>query len=372
MAFLDPAHVDVLAPNFKRRQSGVTATVVRSVPMLARDIAIAAVAPSLPDLVPQIRLRDLLLMSRRGPSGPRVWHARRNSEMLVGLILRRLLQKDLKLLFTSASQRHHTRYSRWLIRQMDYVISTSHQSAGYLDRSSTVIPHGIDLEGFAPPRDRAVQKRHMGLPEGPVVGCFGRIRAGKGTGDFVEAMLTALPAVPGTVAIIMGRATPKHWTYKRKLQNRIRSAGLQDRIHFLPEVPSHKIADWYKAIDLLVAPQRWEGFGLTPLEAMACGVPVVATRVGTFQDQVIDGKTGRLIPPRDVSAMADAIRAYMENSADRASQGKAARAHVEMAFDINHEIAGISAVYRELLGADGVNSNASRARSSTSVSKVQT
>ena len=56
---------------------------------------------------------------------------------------------------------------------------------------------------------------------------------------------------------------------------------------------------WYQALDLLVAPQRWEGFGLTPLEAMACGVPVIATTVGAFDELVVEGKTGRLISPGD-------------------------------------------------------------------------
>lgn len=349
MDHLDPSKIDVLAPNFKKRLSGVTATVVRLVPLQAREIAIAAVAPALPAHVPQVRMRDLLTMPRRGPSGARVWHARRNSEMLAGIVLKKVLGKDLKLLFTSASQRHHTRYSKWLIGQMDHVISTSRRTAAYLDRPSTVILHGIDLTGFSPADDRAALKARMGLPSGPVIGCFGRIRAQKGTGDFIEAMIATLPDYPGASAIVMGRATEKHRAYERSLREKVMAAGLEDRVLFKPEVPVHEIADWYRALDLFVAPQRWEGFGLTPLEAMACGVPVVATRVGAFEELVVDGRTGALIPPEDVAAMADAVRGYLENPAECLLQGEAARAHAVANFDIAGEAAAITAVYRQLL-----------------------
>lgn len=349
MEYLDPVAIDVLAPNFKKRLSGVTATVVRLVPLQSREIAIAAVAPALPDHVPQVRLRDLLTMPRSGPSGARVWHARRNSEMLAGIVLKRVLGKRLKLLFTSASQRHHTRYSKWLIGQMDHVIATSRKTAGYLDGSSTVILHGIDPQAFSPPADRAALKAGMGLPEGPVIGCFGRIRAQKGTGDFIDAMIAVLPDFPDATAIVMGRATERHEAYGRSLRERILAAGLEDRILFKPEVPVHEIADWYRALDLFVAPQRWEGFGLTPLEAMACGAPVVATRVGAFEDLVVDGATGTLIAPEDIGAMERAVRFYLENPAERMFRGEAARAHVAAHFDIAREAAAITAIYRALL-----------------------
>ena len=82
--------------------------------------------------------------------------------------------------------------------------------------------------------------------------------------------------------------------------------GLADRIRFLPEVPVDQVAGWYGALDLYVAPQRWEGFGLTPLEAMACGVPVVATTVGAFEE-IVTPETGALVPPGDVDAMTRAV-----------------------------------------------------------------
>ena len=194
---------------------------------------------------------------------------RRNSEMLVGLILRRLLQEGPEaLVHLCIRSGTTTRY----LSMVDPADGLRHPPP-HIKVLATWIVHlpssrtASTSKGFAPPRDRAVQKRHMGLPEGPVVGCFGRIRAGKGTGDFLSRRCsTALPAVPGTVAIIMGRATPKHWTYKRKLPKPHQICGAPRPVSiFCRRFRATKIADWYKAIDLLVAPQRWEGFGLTPL-----------------------------------------------------------------------------------------------------------
>ena len=74
----------------------------------------------------------------------------------------------------------------------------------------------------------------------------------------------------------------KYADFARDLEARVAQAGMTERILFSPEVPVWEMPQWYQALDLFVAPQRWEGFGLTPLEAMACGVPVVATTVGAF------------------------------------------------------------------------------------------
>ncbi len=348
---VDPRALDVLAPNFKRRLSGVTATIVRLVPVQAKDIAIAAVAPALPAHVPQIRPGAAITMPRQGPSGARVWHARRNTEMLAGLALKHILRKRLKLLFTSASQRQHTAYSRWLIARMDRVIATSTKSASYLNRPADVILHGIDTDTFRPAADRAAIKTALGLPPGPVIGCFGRIRAQKGTDVFVNAMRQLLPDRPEATAVILGRATEAHRDFERGLRAEIDAAGLRDRIRFLPEVPVDQIARWYQALDLFIAPQRWEGFGLTPLEAMACGVPVIATRVGAFEELVAEGETGHLVAPGECAAMAAAVAPLLDDEGRRRAMGRAARDHVARHFRLKDEAAALTAIYQELLAA---------------------
>ena len=348
MSRVDIRKVQVIAPNFKRRLSGVTATVVRLVPIQARDINIAATAPVMPDHVPNIPLRQLITMPRKGPDGPRVWHARRNVEMIGGLILKHLLRKDLRLMFTSASQRKQTGLTRWLIRRMDNVVATSDRTAAYLEGPSQVIMHGIDLEGFSPPEDRTALRARLGLPgTGVLIGCYGRIRNSKGTDVFIEAMQRIDPDLEAH-ALIMGRATPKDRDFLQDLEDRIASADHPERFHLLPEVPVEHMADWYRALDLYVAPQRWEGFGLTPLEAMACGVPVIATRVGAFE-QIVTEETGALVPPDDAAALAEAITNAFAPAGPIATWRANTRPHVSEHFSIEREAAELIALYRRLL-----------------------
>jgi len=347
---MNVAQVQVIAPNFKKRLSGVTATVVRLVPVQSKDITIAATGPILPNHVPQIPLRSLITMPRSGPDGaPRVWHARRNVEMIGGLALKHLLRKRLKLVFTSASQRKQTGLTRWLIRQMDAVVATSERSAGYLERPAQVIMHGIDLAEYAPSQDKVGLRRSLGLPDGTLIGCYGRIRAQKGTDAFVKAMIPVLLQHTQTHALVMGRATEKHRAFEQSLKDLAAAEGLADRVHFLPEVPVEAMADWYRVLDLYVAPQRWEGFGLTPIEAMACGVPVIATRVGAFE-QIVTPETGDLVAPDDIDALSDAVtKALGQEAQSLTSWGTETRPHVAKHFTIEREAAELVTLYRSLL-----------------------
>jgi mannosyltransferase len=101
-------------------------------------------------------------------------------------------------------------------------------------------------------------------------------------------------------------------------------------------------------LDLFVAPQRWEGFGVTPLEAMAAGVPVVATSVGAFPELVVDGVTGSVIPPGEVEAMVREVSGWLDDSGRLERGGEAARAHVSAQFSLAGEAEAINAVYRRL------------------------
>ena len=339
-------NIEVIAPNLKRRLSGVTATIARLLPVQAQSIAIVATGSGLPAHVPCVSLWSVLMMSRRKR---RVWHARRNTEMLLGLILRHVLRKRLKLVFTSASQRNHTRYTRLLISGMDTVVATSCRSASYLRRPSQVIQHGIDTGTFRPTADRRTHRRSLGLFESFTIGCFGRIRHQKGTDVFVDAMLEVLPHHSDVNALVMGRATEQHEPFLHSLREKVVRAGLEDRILFLPEAPVDDMPRWYQALDLFVAPQRWEGFGVTPLEAMACGVPVIAATVGAFDELVLEGRTGRLIPPGDVMQMRAAVGTALASLDTLRQWSAAARRHVEEGFRIEDEAAALNTLYRKLL-----------------------
>jgi len=340
----DMSRIEVIAPNFKRRLSGVTSTIIQLVPVQAQTLGIVTLGPGLPDGLPKMRLRQLPALFRRPASGRlRIWHARRNIEMIAGIFLRDILRAPLRLVFTSAAQRHHKPFTKRLIRRMDGVIATSERSARYLEVPHTVVMHGIDLDSFHPPSSPGDNFSASGLPGRYAVGCCGRIRHQKGTDLFVEAMIALLPRFPEWTAIITGRVTAEHRAFGEELKKRVSEAGLSDRIFFLGEVPDIKI--WYRRLSLYVAPSRNEGFGLTPLEAMASATAVVASDAGAYSEMVVEGETGAVVPAGDSSALTEAIGRYLADPSLAAAHGENGLQVVRSKFRLEREARGIEHVY---------------------------
>lgn len=348
---IDLSRVEVVVPNFKQRLSGVTSTIIQLVPRQAAEIGIATIGPGLPDRLPKMRWWQVFGLLRRPATGKvRVWHARRNPEMLAGVVLKCVLRAPLKLLFTSASQRRHTGWTRFLIRHMDAVIATSRKTAAYLEVPNTVVMHGIDIERFHMPTDKAEAALAVGLdPAQLYAGCFGRVRHQKGTDLFVDSMIALLPRHPQWSALVAGRATAEHKDFEAGLRAKVEKAGLGQRILFVGE--HRDIERWYRALSLYIAPQRWEGFGLTPLEAMASGVPVVATDVGAFSELIEDGVTGTLVARDDLGAMIDAADRLMGQDSERKKAAEHSLQRARTLFPLQREAARLIEIYRDMANA---------------------
>jgi mannosyltransferase len=339
--------VEVVAPNLNRRYSGVTATVMALLPEQAKSLGIASIGYHIPDRLPRVSWFDLLTKGwSRPPRRPfRIWHARRNIEMLPGIFLRDVLRQPWKLVFTSAAQRKHSAYTRWLIGRMDAVIATSPQAQSYLKVPSTVIMHGVDLERFSPVEDRAADWGKASLPGRYGIGAFGRIRHQKGTDLFADAMIRLLPKYPDFTAVVIGLATPDNQDFVDRIQNRIAAAELAGRFIFLGELAADDVPGWFSRLLIHVAPQRWEGFGLTPLESMAAGTAVVATRAGVFEALIEDGKTGLIVDIGDLDALTQALEKLMADPALAEEMGRAGRRRAVERFSISGEAAAINSVY---------------------------
>src|SRR3954453_11010013 len=224
-------------------------------PKLATMYRAAWLGPHAPDGIARMGFADLLKLWRHGT--PLIWHARRNDEMIAGLLLR-ALGWPLKLVFTSAAQRHHKRLTRWLIRQMDAVIATSELSASFLKRKATVVMHGVDTDLYAPPEDRAAAFAEAKLPGRYAIGCFGRIRAQKGTDVFVEAMCRLLPRYPDFSAVIVGAAD--RTAFVDDLKSKVEKAGLSSRVVMTGELPIEELPRWYGRLTIYAFTSRNEGF----------------------------------------------------------------------------------------------------------------
>ena len=349
----DVRQVEVIASNLKWRFSGVTSTILALLPVQAKRVRIAALGPNLPRDWPRITWNGLFRHGWRSPPGRafRIWHARRNIEMLAGLILRSALRMPLKLVFTSAAQRRHSPWTRFLLARMDAVIAVSPEAASHLDVPCEVVLHGVDTARYRPAEDRDTQWGATGLPGRYGIGVFGRVRAQKGTDRFVDVMCRLLPRYPDFTAVIVGAITPDQRGFADALHAKISAAGLGKRIVLLQELPADDVPPWLRRVTIVVGPQVWEGFGLVPLEAMASGAAVVATRVGAARHLIAEGETGYLVEPDDMAGLEARIESLMRDPAAAAAMGRCGRAHVVQRFSIEREAVGIQAVYDRLWGA---------------------
>ena len=126
---------------------------------------------------------------------------------------------------------------------------------------------------------------------------------------------------------------------------------LEDRVTFSGHVSRDELVRLYNRSELVVSPSLYEGFGLPAAEAMACGVPVVATTAGAFPEVVADGATGLLVPPADAPALADAIAHLMSDAALRRRMGEAGRARIEEQFTWRQTALKTAALYEGVLGS---------------------
>ena len=342
----DADRLQLIVPNLHRRYSGVTATNRMVAPKLAQLVSAGWLGSHAPDGIARLGWGDLVRLWRR--SAPVIWHARRNNEMIVGVVLR-ALGWPLKLVFTSAAQRHHTWITRWLIRRMDAIIATSDLSASFLKREAVVIPHAVDTDRYAPAPDRAAAYAEAGLPGRYAIGCFGRVRAQKGTDVFVDAICALLPRFPEFTAVIVGAVTPEHQAFADNLRRKIESAGLGSRVIITGEIEIEEVQRWYARLLIYAFTSRNEGFGLTLIEAMSSGAALVASRAGAAELVVEDGITGVLTPPGDAAALIAALEPLMAEPSRAVAMGEKGRGRALAHFGLEAEARRIGEVYRRLI-----------------------
>ncbi len=278
----------------------------------------------------------------------RIWHARRNKEMLLGLIIKHVLRGRIRLVMTSCALRRHSWFPRQLLASMDAVIATSEEAASYVKNVVATIPHGVDCDRFQPSGDRSAAMRAFGIPGEHGISLIGRIRPEKGTDLFVDAMIQLLPKYPAFTACIAGKATVEHELFHQQLKSKIEKAGLTKRIIWFGEIEYDRMPRFHSAMSLCVAPARYEGFGLVPLEAMACGVPVVASRTGCYREAVIPGKTGSLVTCGDVLSLTSSIAELLGDPVRLHNLGENSRQHVAQNYSAKSEADRIVQVYQDL------------------------
>jgi glycosyltransferase involved in cell wall biosynthesis/phosphoheptose isomerase len=212
---------------------------------------------------------------------------------------------------------------RELLQRVDHVVATCTDEVFELVRLGgargrlTAIPCGVDLTLFGPDGRRA--RRRPGLRR---IVCVGRLVERKGVGNAISA----LAALPGTELVVAGgppRAQLGADPEARRLRALAEQAGVADRVELRGRLGRADVAALLRSADAVVCVPWYEPFGIVPLEAMACGTPVVASAVGGMIDTVLDGVTGVHVPPRDPERLAETLAALLPDDERRAACGAA-------------------------------------------------
>jgi len=220
----------------------------------------------------------------------------------------------------------------------------------------TIIPSAVNTDQFAPlPHDEA--RRRVGLPmDGLVVAYIGRMLPRKDVRNLVRAMgrlRERWPQIPTPTLMLVGGETvdadPQATPEIGELVRLADQVGVRAATRFMGKRQPHALRDYYAAADVVVTTPWYEPFGLTPLEAMACGRPVIGSAVGGLTYTIRDGETGYLVPPRDPDALAERLAYMLSQPELRRRLGRAARRRVEREFTWPTVAERTAALYERLL-----------------------
>ncbi len=323
----------IVHPHLHPRRSGVTAHVELIAKAQGELGEVKVLGQQLPPSLPHLTWGELW---RRSGREWVLWHAHRNNELIWGALLR-LLGRKLRLVYTSHSPRPVGRFTRFLLRFADQVVTLNRIAAEWVHHPSTIVQHGVDLSRFSPPDDRRAAFEALGVPGRHGVGVVGRVRPNKGQGDFVEAIAPLLETHPEWTPVLVGLTKDTGWAegLKAKTKGRLVLAG------------EHRdVVPWYRGLSILVHPSYAEAFSMVLIEAMAAGCCVVATRIAAVPEVIEDGKTGFLFEPGDVEGLRRILERLLADPGLVETVGRAARAEAERRRGIEHEAKALLAVYQ--------------------------
>lgn len=228
---------------------------------------------------------------------------------------------------------------RWLVsarnrvlRRADAFVAMSTEIAAELHTCGVPadrvhrIPNGVDTTRFRPaaPAERIALRRRLSLPEGPIITYTGRLVSYKGLPLLMQAW-RAVKAVgaPGTLVLVGEGGSDMH-ACEAALRREAAEAGLGGSVVFTGAVDN--VDEYLRASDAFVFPTQNEAFGLSLVEAMACGLPVAATRVGAAIDVIVNGQNGWLLEPGHAQQLQDVLRRFCSGQNGVEAMGMAARA----------------------------------------------
>lgn len=263
----------------------------------------------------------------------------------IGAARRRHLGED-------TSPRCRVALERELGRAVDLVITqcraelTELTLLGVPRQRIALIPTGVDPSSFAPTGPLAPRR-----PAPRRVVAVGSARQLHERRGFVDT-IRALRQVPDAEMVVVGGPSKRELgrdPQVRRLRAVANSCGVSDRVRFVGRVPREEMPRWYRSADLLACASWYEPFGIIAIEAMASGIPVVATAVGGLQDSVVDGITGVLVPPHQPTMLGRAIRGVLANPIRRMEYAAAGLDRARQCYAWERVAYRLGAQYRRLV-----------------------
>jgi len=266
----------------------------------------------------------------RGPAGLRRISNRRDTGF----------QKSPRLRW--AFQRLNPQFD-WIVAPSQAVLDEVQRSEGTGAARLRCLPNGVDTDRFLPlaGEDRQLHRLHAGLPpQGFLIGCAARLVPVKRHVDLIDAFALIAPSVPDAQLVLVGSGP-----LEAELRARAAAAGVADRVHFLGE--RKDLEALLPLLDAFALASDTEGMSNAVLEAMACGLPVVATAVGGNPEVVVEGETGHLVPARQPDALAFALNALAQDPGRCRAFGAAARRRAELGFSLRALVMQYEALWQE-------------------------
>ena len=245
---------------------------------------------------------------------------------------------------------HRRLINRWLARKTARIIAVSGpvrediiRYDGVDPSKVVVIPNGVDPGRFDIPLTRVEARERLGIPaEHFIIGTVGRLEEQKGLRYLVDAVRMLRERGKNAFLLVAGSGREEV-----RLREQATRGGIEDAVFFLGA--RRDVPDLYRAMDVFALSSLWEGGPITLLEAMASGLPVVATPVGFVPEVVRDGVNGFLVPARDPAMLGEALWRVREDPVRAAEIGREGRETVRDRYTHRHLAEKVMAVYEEVL-----------------------
>lgn len=244
--------------------------------------------------------------------------------------------------------------TRWLYqRATRHIVTTGealrqqlHRDNGYPLQSMTSVPTGIDLNRFKP-LSRETCRTALGLSANSnLIGIVATLRDWKGHSYLFEAMAKLAARYPQWQLLVIGDGP-----YEPTLRAKVATLGLQSGVQFVGR--QQNIPEWLNALDLFVLPSYGdEGVPQAIIQAMACGLPVISTPIGSIPEAVVDKVTGILVTPRDSKALAQAIENLITTPELRSRFSKGGQVHVREKFALEQMLDRMETVFHKVVQAN--------------------